>query len=183
MSKFALRVYGNGELLAELARSTGPLHPTHPLRQCWRAPTGHRPARDLLLRVIQPRVEYDHDRVRCAMGFKGMGKSTAMSSRRAGSGREGPACLVRTGPDRIAVSLHRLFLGGLLPSRARLRFAGSWDCAPSSDVVESPWTQLVATFRTRTHSCLRTPNDDLRKDPYNQETRSIAEPFGRLLKE
>ena len=37
-----------------------------PLRQCWRAPTGHRPARDLLLKVIQPRVEY---RVRCAMGF------------------------------------------------------------------------------------------------------------------
>ena len=47
---------------------------SHPLRQCWRAPTGHRPARDLLSRVIQPRVEYDHDRVRCAMGFKRHGQ-------------------------------------------------------------------------------------------------------------
>jgi hypothetical protein len=30
---------------------------------------------------------------------------------------------------------------------------------------------------------MRDINDDLRKDPYNQEMRSIAEPFGRLLKE
>jgi predicted RecB family nuclease len=30
---------------------------------------------------------------------------------------------------------------------------------------------------------MRDLNDDLRKDPYNQEMRSIAEPFGRLLKE
>jgi Transposase IS66 family/RNase_H superfamily len=30
---------------------------------------------------------------------------------------------------------------------------------------------------------MRDINDDLRKDPYNQEIRSIAEPFGRLLKE
>jgi len=30
---------------------------------------------------------------------------------------------------------------------------------------------------------MRDINDDLRKDPYSQEMRSIAEPFGRLLKE
>jgi hypothetical protein len=30
---------------------------------------------------------------------------------------------------------------------------------------------------------MRDINDDLRKDPYDQEMRSIAEPFGRLLKE
>ena len=30
-------------------------------------------------------------------------------------------------PQYIAMSFHRLFLGGLLPSRARLRFAGRTD--------------------------------------------------------
>ena len=32
--------------------------------------------------------------------------------------------LAHTGPAFIAVSFHRLFLGGSLPSRARFRFAG-----------------------------------------------------------
>ena len=53
---------------------------------------------------------------------------------------------------------------------------------------------LVSDFFTASNSvncpqqkCLihlmRDINDDLRKDPYDQEMRSIAEPFGRLLKE
>src|SRR5579859_5221797 len=46
------------------------------------------------------------------MGFQGIGKSTAMTS-------------LDDFHIVIAVSFHRLFLGGLLPSRACLRFAGS----------------------------------------------------------
>jgi hypothetical protein len=37
-------------------------------------------------------------------------------------GRQRAGMLAHTG--LIAVSFHRLFLGGLLPSRARFRFAG-----------------------------------------------------------
>jgi hypothetical protein len=54
-----------------------------------------------------------------ALDFQGMGKSSAM-------GQE-PAHTIRPASCRcrpIAVSFHRLFLGGLLPSRARFRFAG-----------------------------------------------------------
>ena len=54
-----------------------------------------------------------------ALDFQGMGKSSAM-------GQE-PTHTIRPASCRcrpIAVSFHRLFLGGLLPSRARFRFAG-----------------------------------------------------------
>ena len=54
-----------------------------------------------------------------ALDFQGMGKSSAM-------GQE-PLHTIRPASCRcrpIAVSFHRLFLGGLLPSRARFRFAG-----------------------------------------------------------
>ena len=40
------------------------------------------------------------------------------------SNNERADMLTHIGPTRIAVSLHRLFLGGLLLSRARVRFAG-----------------------------------------------------------
>jgi hypothetical protein len=63
---------------------------------------------------------------RCGkMGFQGIRKSIAMidvvvavrNASQAGmqSARQ---------PQYIAMSFHRLFLGGLLPSRARLRFTG-----------------------------------------------------------
>jgi hypothetical protein len=54
-----------------------------------------------------------------ALDFQGMGKSSAM-------GQE-PMHTIRPASCRcrpIAVSFHRPFLGGLLPSRARFRFAG-----------------------------------------------------------
>jgi hypothetical protein len=54
-----------------------------------------------------------------ALDFQGIGKSSAM-------GQE-PMHTIRPASCRrrpIAVSFHRLFLGGLLPSRARFRFAG-----------------------------------------------------------
>jgi hypothetical protein len=54
-----------------------------------------------------------------ALDFQGMGKSSAM-------GQE-PTHTIRPASCRcrpIAASFHRLFLGGLLPSRARFRFAG-----------------------------------------------------------
>src|SRR5579863_6445482 len=52
-----------------------------------------------------------------------MGKSSAMSRKSAPNDRAG-ALSSRTGHLLIAVSFRRLFLGGLLPSRARFRFAG-----------------------------------------------------------
>jgi hypothetical protein len=54
-----------------------------------------------------------------ALDFQGMGKSSAMAQE--------PTHTIRPASCRcrpIAVSFHRLFLGGLLPSRARFRFAG-----------------------------------------------------------
>jgi hypothetical protein len=54
-----------------------------------------------------------------ALDFQGMGKSSAMAQE--------PMHTIRPASCRcrpIAVSFHRLFLGGLLPSRARFRFAG-----------------------------------------------------------
>jgi hypothetical protein len=42
-----------------------------------------------------------------------------------GGNEERPACACI--PALIVVSFHRLFLGGLLPSRARFRFAGCCD--------------------------------------------------------
>ena len=54
-----------------------------------------------------------------ALDFQGMGKSSAMGQEPTHTIRPG---ILRCRP--IAVSFHRLFLGGLLPSRARFRFAG-----------------------------------------------------------
>jgi hypothetical protein len=54
--------------------------------------------------------------------FQGIGKSTAMRQESDRWDEERPACACI--PALIAVSFHRLFLGGLLPSRARFRFAG-----------------------------------------------------------
>jgi hypothetical protein len=54
-----------------------------------------------------------------ALDLQGMGKSSAMAQE--------PTHTIRPASCRcrpIAVSFHRLFLGGLLPSRARFRFAG-----------------------------------------------------------
>src|SRR5262245_50516273 len=53
------------------------------------------------------------------LDFQGMEKSSAMAQE--------PTHAIRPASCRcrpIAVSFHRLFLGGLLPSRARFRFAG-----------------------------------------------------------
>jgi hypothetical protein len=61
------------------------------------------------------------------LDFQGMGKSTAMMQGRGSLGETKKAGMrVHTGL-LIAVSFHRLFLGGLLPSRARFRFAGCCD--------------------------------------------------------
>jgi hypothetical protein len=51
-----------------------------------------------------------------------MGKSTAMGLEEVSLGRQKAGMLAHTG--LIAVSFHRLFLGGLLPRRARFRFTG-----------------------------------------------------------
>ena len=48
-----------------------------------------------------------------------------MGERTAGTGHGKAGMLAHAGRAFIAVSFHRLFLGGLLPSRARFRFAGS----------------------------------------------------------
>jgi hypothetical protein len=45
--------------------------------------------------------------------------------------------LSHAGRVRIAVSFHRLFLGGLLPSRARFRFAGSPPIRPHIKSAQS----------------------------------------------
>jgi hypothetical protein len=54
-----------------------------------------------------------------ALDFQGMGKSSAMEQEPTHTTRLA-SCRCRP----IAVSFHRLFLGGLLPSRAGFRFAG-----------------------------------------------------------
>jgi hypothetical protein len=54
-------------------------------------------------------------------------------------------------------------------------------------VLVSDFFTAYDSFNCPQQKCLihlmRDINDDLRKDPYDQEMRSIAEPFGRLLKE
>ena len=57
------------------------------------------------------------------LDFQGIGKSTAMSKGGPPPGERRKAGM-RMHTGLIAVSFHRLFLGGLLPSRARFRFAG-----------------------------------------------------------
>ena len=49
----------------------------------------------------------------------------------------------RTGLARIAVSFLRLFLGGLLPSSARFRFAGPTHINPLSKPSQSRGAQSV----------------------------------------
>jgi hypothetical protein len=55
--------------------------------------------------------------------FKGLGNLLRWA-RKKDSWREREKAGMRTHAGLIAVSFHRLFLGGLLPSRARFRFAG-----------------------------------------------------------
>jgi hypothetical protein len=67
-----------------------------------------------------------HPPARPKLDFQGIGKSTAMRARKGSLGQTKKAGM-RMHTGLIAVSFHRLFLGGLLPSRARFRFAGCCD--------------------------------------------------------
>ena len=64
-----------------------------------------------------------HPPARPKLDFQGIGKSTAMRARKGSLGQTKKAGM-RMHTGLIAVSFHRLFLGGLLPSRARFCFAG-----------------------------------------------------------
>jgi hypothetical protein len=50
----------------------------------------------------------------------------------------------------IAVSFHRLFLGGLLPSKARFRFAGSLPIRLHTKLVQSRAQPTCLQFRCLT---------------------------------
>ena len=85
-------------------------------------------------------------------GFQVMRKSTAMSKewlpcplrKRAGALIRPPALLF------IAVSFHRLFLGGLLPRRARFRFAGSLPIPLRTKLAQSRVRSTCLQFRCLT---------------------------------
>jgi hypothetical protein len=68
---------------------------------------------------------------------------------RTGNGKAG----MLTGRAFIAVSFHQLFLGGLLPSRARFRFAGS---LPYTSLREAG--RLLKRDSPASSSLLRRPN-------------------------
>jgi hypothetical protein len=51
----------------------------------------------------------------------------------------------------IAVSFLQLFLGGLLPSRARFRFAGAETLHPQSNLLQSRGRQSVSPFNCLSH--------------------------------
>jgi len=55
-----------------------------------------------------------------------------------------------TGPPLIAVSFHRLFLGGLLPSRASFRFAGSLPIPLRAKLAQSRARPTCLQFRCLT---------------------------------
>jgi hypothetical protein len=56
-------------------------------------------------------------------------------------------------PPLIAVSFRRLFLGGLLPSRARFRFAGSLPIRLHMKVAQSRVANLSPNFRVSVEGC------------------------------
>ena len=58
------------------------------------------------------------------MGFQGIWKSIAINDVIVALRKLEAGMLSARRPQHIAMSFHRLFLGGLLPSRARLRFTG-----------------------------------------------------------
>jgi hypothetical protein len=59
-----------------------------------------------------------------------------------------------TGPSAlIAVSFHLLFLGGLLPSRARFRFAGSLPILVHMKLAQSRAGQPVPNFCVSPMGC------------------------------
>jgi hypothetical protein len=60
-------------------------------------------------------------------------------------------------PPLIAVSFRRLFLGGLLPSRARFRFAGSLPIRLHMKVAQSRVANLSPNFRVSVEGCTPSP--------------------------
>jgi hypothetical protein len=66
-----------------------------------------------------------------ALDFQGIGKSSAM-------GQEPTHTIRPASCRRRPVSFHRLFLGGLLPSRARFRFAGYAQGKMSAEKIHAP---------------------------------------------
>ena len=72
------------------------------------------------------RAGADTDEFAARWGFSRHGQSTVMTPREDYSaGKERADMRTRTPAHSHHSELHRLFLGGLLPSRARVRFAGS----------------------------------------------------------
>src|SRR5215471_10025713 len=69
----------------------------------------------------------DTDEFATRWGFSRHGQSTVMTPKRRmrGSGNKRADMRTRTPAHSHHSELHRLSLGGLLPSRARVRFAGS----------------------------------------------------------
>ena len=69
--------------------------------------------------------------------------------------------IAHAGPQLIAMSLHRLFLGGLLPSRARFRFAGIVNIHPIVHSGISNMPDNLSPFSCLTHgaqsSCGKLP--------------------------
>jgi hypothetical protein len=68
--------------------------------------------------------------------------------------------ITHAGLQLIAVSLHRLFLGGLLPSRARFRFAGSAPIRLQTQLPQSRDSQLLHTSIVSPTGCTPQPGHD-----------------------
>jgi hypothetical protein len=67
-----------------------------------------------------------------------MRKSTAMAGGQKANGKDRHTRARRPRYTLIAVSFHQLFLDGLLPSRARLRFTGSLPIRHHEKLAQSP---------------------------------------------
>jgi hypothetical protein len=80
--------------------------------------------------------------------------------------------ITHAGLQLIAVSLHRLFLGGLLPSRARFRFAGSAPIRLQTQLPQSRDSQLLHTSIVSPTGC--TPHGLLTNDQLNGWIGSIC---------
>lgn len=83
-------------------------------------------------------------------------------------GRRNP----RAGP--IAVSFHRLFLGGLLPSRARFRFAGSQSICLQSKPPQPRRGNSVPQFPCLTQRVQSSENTSGNSVPIDCFARNIA---------
>ena len=86
-------------------------------------------------------------------GFQGMRKSTAMNEELRDAHHEQGRHASARRPRSIAVSFLRLFLGGLLPSRARFRFAGATHINPFPSRRNPAAVNLSPNYRVSHKGC------------------------------